>query len=170
MQIRIAKTGDAASIASLGKQTFTETFGHLFRDEDELHFYLQNTFSTAKISSSLNKPNNVFWIAFVEKKAVGYAKLKLDSPSPFIEEKKVSQLQKIYVLKEYLSMKIGFKLQDALLSKAKEKGADTIWLSVLISNERAIGFYLKNGFELIGNHDYQIGKERFNFKAMAKKL
>ena len=58
-------------------------------------------------------------------------------------------------------MKIGFELQDVLLKKAKELNFDEVWLSVLNSNERAISFYKKTGFEKIGNHDFQIGMENF---------
>ena len=42
----------------------------------------------------LRKPNNIFWIAFVNRLPVGYAKLKLYSNSEFIESKDVCQLQK----------------------------------------------------------------------------
>jgi ribosomal protein S18 acetylase RimI-like enzyme len=45
-----------------------------------------------------------------------------------------------------------------------------VWLSVLNSNERAINFYKKTGFEKIGNHDFQIGKENFDFIAMTRDL
>ena len=67
-------------------------------------------------------------------------------------------------------MGIGFELQDALLKEAKELGFKKVWLSVLNSNERAINFYKKTGFENIGNHDFQIGKEHFEFTAMLKTL
>ena len=67
-------------------------------------------------------------------------------------------------------MKIGFELQNLLLKKAKEKGFCKVWLSVLNSNERAMKFYIRNGFVEIGNHVYQIGKENFEFIAMSKQL
>ena len=67
-------------------------------------------------------------------------------------------------------MKIGFGLQDALLTKAKELNFDHVWLSVLHSNERVIHFYKNSGFEPVGNHDFQIGKESFEFVAMSKPL
>ena len=38
------------------------------------------------------------------------------------------------------------------------------------SNERAIRFYEKSGFEQVGNHDVQIGKENFEFISMNKEL
>ncbi|MGC6421118.1 MAG: GNAT family N-acetyltransferase [Chitinophagales bacterium] len=170
IEIRLAKMEDAQCIALLGRITFTETFGHFFRDQKDLIDYYNLTFSVQKIENGLNKPNNMFWIAFVNRLPVGYAKLKLHSGSEFIKSKDVCQLQKIYVLKDFLSMKIGFELQDSLLKKAKELNFNTIWLSVLNSNERAIHFYKKTGFEKIGNHDFQIGKENFEFIAMKKTL
>ena len=99
---------------------------------------------------------------------VGYAKLKLNSKSEFIESNDVCQLQKIYVLKDFLSMGIGFELQDALLKEAKELGFKKVWLSVLNSNE-PINFYKKTGFENIGNHDFGLA-EHFEFTAMLKTL
>ncbi|WP_394750975.1 GNAT family N-acetyltransferase [Spongiimicrobium salis] len=170
VDIRIANKDDVRFIALLGRVTFTETFGHLFRDKQDLFAYCDATFSVRKIDASMQKSDSVYWIAFKDQVAVGYAKLKLNSPSEFINSEKVCQLQKIYVLKAYLSLKIGFGLQNALFEKAKEKGFHSIWLSVLNSNERALSFYRKNGLQEIGQHDFQIGKEKFEFTVMSKSL
>ena len=119
IEIRLAKKEDAQCIALLGRITFTETFGHFFRDQKDLIDYYNLTFSVQKIEDGIKKPNNIFWIAFVNRLPVGYAKLKLYSNSEFIESKDVCQVQKIYVLKDFLSMKIGFELQDLLLKKSQ---------------------------------------------------
>ena len=170
LEIRLAKKEDAQFIALLGRTTFTETFGHFFRDQKDLIDYYNLTFSVQKIEDGIEKPNNLFWIAFANRLPVGYAKLKLHSNSEFIESKGACQLQKIYVLKDFLSMNIGLELQRSLLEKAKELRFTEIWLSVLNSNERAIRFYEKSGFEEVGNHDFQIGKENFEFVAMGRRL
>ena len=170
LEIRLARKEDAQFIALLGRTTFTETFGHFFRDQQDLIDYYNSTFSIQKIEAGIEKPNNLFWIAFANRLPVGYAKLKLHSNSEFVDSKEVCQLQKIYVLKDFLSMKIGLELQRSLLEKAKELQFTQIWLSVLNSNERAIRFYEKSGFEEVGNHDFQIGKENFEFIAMNKEL
>jgi hypothetical protein len=170
LEIRLATPEDAAVIALLGRMTFTETFGHFFKDPQDLLDYYDATFSVDKIEKSLTKPNNVFWIAFIDRLPVGYAKLKLNSSSESLDSERECQLQKIYVLKDFLSLKIGYKLQDRLLKKAKDLGFETIWLSVLKSNERAINFYKRNEFEYIGDFDFHIGKEAFDFIAMRKHL
>ncbi|NAY90928.1 GNAT family N-acetyltransferase [Muricauda sp. JGD-17] len=169
-QIRLAKKEDATFIALLGRITFTETFGNLFSDQNGLKEYLNATFGIAKIARSIEKENNIYWISFVDQLPVGYAKLKLKSPSPFITSENLGQLQKIYVLKDFLSMKIGKRLQDLLLEKAKASGCAHIWLSVYKGNQRAIRFYEKNDFTTVGEHQFSIGKDTFDFMAMSKKI
>lgn len=170
MKVRIANISDAKIISSLMITTFDETFGHLFEDRQVLLDYFNAFFSINKVKNGLQKENNVFWIAFVDEKPVGYAKLKLNSSTEFISENKISQLQKIYVLKEFISLKIGYQLQKVLLKKAKNFGSNQIWLSVFVENKRAINFYLRNDFNQIGKHQFQIGKYNFDFIAMSKKL
>ena len=165
-----AQASHAAYISLLGRITFTETFGHLFRDPQDLREYYQQTFSVNKIRKSIEKSTNQFWLAFVDDLPVGYAKLKLDSPSPFLSETECCQLQKIYVLKDFLSLKIGGALQQQLQTTAQELRFKKIWLSVLDSNERAIQFYKRKGYEQVGKHDFQIGKEYFEFLVMARSL
>ncbi len=170
IETRVATVIDAQFISLLGRVTFTETFGHLFSDSEDLLDYCTKTFSVSKIENSIKKSSNVFWITFVDRLPVAYAKLKLDSPSQFLHTNNICQLQKIYVLKDFLSLKIGFQLQTLLIQKAKELGYEKIWLSVLDSNERAIGFYKKNDFEEVGKHKFEIGKEEFNFLALGRKV
>ena len=161
VEIRLAKKEDATFIAFLGRITFTETFGHFFRDQQDLLDYYNLTFQLKKLKMEL-KTNNVFWIAFVNRLPVGYAKLKLNSKSEFMESKNICQLQKIYVLKDFLSMRIGFELQNLLLKKSKELEFNKIWLSVLNSNERAINFYRKNGFEKLEITIFKLEKKTLN--------
>lgn len=170
IEIVVAKPDDANAIARLGRITFGETFGHLFRDRSDLQDYYDKTFGLEKITGSLSKEENLFWLALLDSLPVGYAKLKLDVKSDFVEGNRVGQLQKIYVLKDFLGYGIGLKLQDTLLTKAAELECDMVWLSVLRENNRAIRFYQKNGFNIVGQHEYSIGKEDFNFEVMSKSL
>ena len=168
--IRKAKLEDAEFISLLARITFTETFGQYFRENQDLLDYYDKTFGVSKIRTSLNKDNNVFWIAFFDELPVGYAKLKKFSKSDFINSDSISQLQKIYVLKDFLSKKIGHKLQTEMFEEVIRLGNKFMWLSVLKSNERAISFYNKNGFTKISEHSFEIGQEHFDFIAMKKEF
>lgn len=166
--IRKAIPTDAPCIALLARITFTETFNNHFNDPQDLQNYYNETFSVKKISNSIQNENNIFWIAFCDEIPVGYAKLKKHSKTTFINSNSVSQLQKIYVLKDFLSKKIGYKLQNEIFEETKLIKTKKLWLSVLKTNYRAINFYKKSDFTQIGTHTFDIGKAHFNFIVLKK--
>ena len=167
--IRRADLADAKIIASLGRVTFTETFGDLF-NEPELEDYLLKTFSVEKIFNSLKKQNNIYWIACFNEEPVGYAKIKLDSKVEDIEFKEQIQLQKIYILKQFLDKRIGSELLKQILMSEEVKKSSIVWLVVLHTNERAIIFYEKFGFRKLKKHNQQIGKTIFTYELMVKEI
>lgn len=168
LTIRKATIADAEMVAILAQITFDETFGHHFRDRNDLINYFNTTFSVAKIRSSIAKENNVFWLAFVDELPIGYAKLKKHAPNATVEDVNCSQLQKIYLRKDYLNQQIGAPLQQAMLDELIHLDKKTLWLSVLKTNSRALKFYEKNGFVTVGEHLFWIGKECFDFHILLK--
>ena len=166
--IRRADPADAATLALLGRITFAETFGHLFKAHpDDLRAYLDATFNVTKIERSLGKTENTYWLAFRDRLPIGYAKLKYPSPTPGPASRDAAQLQKIYVLSAFLAQRIGHTLLQSILPEAAGK-APLIWLDVLRENEPAIGFYAKHGFTAIGDDTHIIGAQRFRFHLMAR--
>ena len=168
LNIRKATTADAEMVAMLAQITFDETFGHHFRDRNDLINYFNATFSVDKIRSSIAKENNVFWLAFVDEMPVGYAKLKKYSPVSAVEDVNCAQLQKIYLRKDYLNQQIGTPLQQAMFDEVIDLAKKTLWLSVLKTNYRALRFYEKNGFVTVGEHVFWVGKECFDFNILLK--
>lgn len=168
LTIRKATIADAEIVAILAQITFDETFGHHFRDRNDLINYFNTTFSVAKIRSSIAKENNVFWLAFVDEMPVGYAKLKKYSPISAVEDVNCAQLQKIYLRKDYLHQQIGAPLQQAMFDEVIELSKKTLWLSVLKTNFRAIRFYEKHGFVTVGEYLFSVGKETFDFHILLK--
>lgn len=161
---------EVSCISSLGKTTFDEAFGALFRDRNDVLNYLEATFSITKITASLKKENNHFWIAYADEVPVGYAKFKTHCPVENLSVNNTAQLQKIYIKKDFLSLKIGSRLLSVVLEEAKKEKMKFIWLSVLNSNIPAINFYLKHQFYKKGMMTYTIGKERFEFHTMLRNL
>jgi ribosomal protein S18 acetylase RimI-like enzyme len=164
-----ADISDAAAIASLGKITFTETFGDLFTKQ-ELEDYLVKTFNFEKILNSLKKQNNKYWIAFNDDNPVGYAKIKLYSNIVGMGNIEQIQLQKIYILKAYLNIKIGSALLKEIMASKELKTGSLVWLVVLSTNERAIRFYEKSGFTKFKKHYHQIGKTNFEYELMIREI
>lgn len=168
--IRKVTTADVVSLALLARVTFREAFGYLFQDDQNLIDYFAKSFSIKSLTAKLKDPNNVFWIALVDDLPVGYAKLLKHSPSKFIHDSKVSELQRIYVLNDFLNRKIGHILQDALFEEVKRIGSNHLWLSVYVDNPKAIRFYKRYDYTHLGNHFFNIEKESFEFLVMDKRF
>ncbi|MGY3794409.1 GNAT family N-acetyltransferase [uncultured Aquimarina sp.] len=167
--IRIATITDVEDISFLGKKTFDQSFGYLFNDKQDLLDYLERTFSLAKLKTSIGKPHNIYWIVLYDEKPVGYAKIQLNARSEFIVSNNSCKLQKLYLLQDYLSKGIGGQLQQLILKKAKES-SDYIWLSVLKENTKAVSFYQRDNYKIVGEHPFSIGKENFEFWVMGRDL
>lgn len=48
---------------------------------------------------------------------------------------------------------------EAVLTVAREAGAETVWLGVWEKNPRAIAFYEKCGFRITGSHPFLVGTD-----------
>jgi ribosomal protein S18 acetylase RimI-like enzyme len=168
LQIRIADPKDAEIVALLARITFAETFGYLFEQhKDDLRAYLDRTFAVDKIRRSLAHPVNRYWLGSVSGLPVSFAKLKYPSPIPLAQTGNVAQLQKIYVLRGFVGEGVGKPLIDAVLEDAVSRLADTVWLDVLVENSRAIRFYERRGFRMLGEDTYTVGAQTFAFHLMA---
>lgn len=171
LTIRPAEIADAALVALLGRITFAQTFGDLFAGhKQDLCTYLAETFAPAKIARSMAKPGNHYWLALLDDLPIGYAKLKSRSGHPQVAGEAVGQLQKIYVLHDFLSTGAGKLMSAALLAEARLQDCDQLWLTVLDSNARAIEFYARQGWLRRATDTHRIGAQQFVYDVLVLPL
>jgi diamine N-acetyltransferase len=168
MNIKVIKADSfyADTISSIGRQSFRKSFAHLFNNKNELDEYLDYAYKPAKIAKSIEKENNIFFLAFVGEVPVGFAKVKKYSLNEQIESIAQMELQKIYVLPYYHGSGAAAALMEAVLDLANEVCPDFIWLDTHISNAKAIHFYEKYGFQKIGKYYFTIGTQTFEYHLM----
>ena len=169
MNIKIirADSSQASTISSIGRQSFRDAFGLLFKSKIELREYLDYTYHVDKIAKSIEKENNVFFLAFVENVPVGFAKAKKHSLNEQIDSIAQMELQKIYVLSYYHGSGAGTALMQAVLDLANKTCPDFLWLDTHINNVTAIRFYEKNGFKKVGKRYFMIGEQTFEYHLMS---
>jgi ribosomal protein S18 acetylase RimI-like enzyme len=170
MQIEIikARADHAPAISYAGRNAFRDAFAHLFNNRSELEEYLDYTYAVDKIASSINKENNVYFLANVDGLPAGFAKLKKHSLNDQIESFVQAELQKLYVLKQYHGKGVGEALMQSVINLIGSFEPECLWLDTHISNERAIRFYERHGFKKSGTHQFTIGTQTFEYYVMVK--
>lgn len=149
---------DVYELQKISKQTFEETFSHS-NTEENLKQYLRENLSVDKLIKELSNSNSLFYFAIDNNHICGYLKLNLGKAQTEINDDKGLEIERIYVLKEYLGKKVGQLLYTKALAIAHEKHLEYIWLGVWEENQRAITFYKKNGFIEFDKHIFKFGNE-----------
>jgi ribosomal protein S18 acetylase RimI-like enzyme len=163
IEIKRATEGDAEVLALLGRITYVESHGHFIDDKNDLLSFNNEAFSISQTKQDLKDFKKLFFIIYVDELPVGYAKLSLNEIHKSIVSQNNCRLDKIYILNDFIPLKIGQQLLTFLEKKAKELQLDTMWLCVYIKNDRAIRFYQKNEFKNVGELNFLVnGKEYEN--------
>jgi diamine N-acetyltransferase len=167
--IRKAGLNDLEQLRAIGRQTFYETFA-AGNTEENMNKYLEEGFSTEKLTAELNDKNSEFYFASVDNQVIGYLKLNFGQSQTEIKEDKTLEIERIYVLKEYHGKSVGQILYDKAIQTARLKNADYVWLGVWEKNPRAIAFYSKNGFVEFDKHIFKLGDDEQTDIMMKLKL
>ena len=151
---RNAGVDDAAALATLGADSFTATFGHLYAPAD-LALFLEKH-SAASWSAELADPAFAVRVGEADGALIAYA--KLGPPQlPFTPATGAIELRQFYVLAPWHGAGIAAELMAWVIATARERGAADLFLSVFINNHRARRFYARYGFEEVGSYAFMVG-------------
>lgn len=170
IDIKIAKESDFEVLALLGRVTYVESHGHFINNKTDLLKYNNAAFAISKTKLELANPNNVFYIIYVNDFPAGYAKIILNKINDNIVSEDNCCLDKIYILNEFIPLKIGYQFLKFTEEKARELLLDTMWLSVYVKNERAIKFYQKNDFKDVGRLNFLVNGKEYDNIVFSKKI
>ncbi len=170
IKIKLADPSSSEVLALLGRVTYVESHGHFIEDKNDLAKYLETAFSVKKITEDINDQKNIFYIIYVDDLPVGYAKMILNATHENVPSKNTGCLERIYILNDFIPMKLGIKLLTYIEERAKEFALDFIWLSVYIKNNRAIRFYQKNNFKNVGELNFLVNGKNYENRVLSKKI
>lgn len=151
---RMAGPQDADILSRLGRETFTETFGHLY-SEANLSAFLEGH-EPACWRRELADPRFRVRIGEAEEGPAAFAKLG-PLNLPFRVEAPAIELRQFYVLKPWHGTGAARELMAWALGEARSQGAEELYLSVFVDNARARRFYESHGFEYVGRYHFMVG-------------
>ena len=162
--IREAGTDDAARLSLVANATFLETFAGMISG-DALVTHCQKRHAPAYLRGLLEGGARA-WLAELDGAPIGFA--LLTAPELDAAREGDVELKKIYVLSRFHGSGIAARLLDAALAGAA--GHARLLLGVKDDNQRAIGFYTKQGFRQIGTRRFDVGGTLYDDVVLARDL
>jgi len=159
--IRKATVADVELLAELGRQTFIESHGHSAATED-VETYINTAYNPEACKQELEDANNIYHFIYYNNQPAGFSKIILNSPAQAVAAINITKLERIYVLKEFYNMKLGLALLNFNIELSKNHNQTGMWLYTWVENERAVNFYKKAGFKIIGSYDFRISATHTN--------
>ena len=130
---------DLPTIQRLLLETWLDAYGPFIPRED-LTGYLHTQYSQPKLEALFADPDVTGLVAEAEGSVVGYAKLYHSRAEQRF------YMHQLYILPARQGLGLGHRLMVCAEERARELGADRIWLGVMVTNSQAVEWYKKNGY------------------------
>jgi ribosomal protein S18 acetylase RimI-like enzyme len=148
-------------LSKIGEKSFLEAHGHSAPKKD-IGDYISKAFCEETFLKELSDLNNIYHLIYNNNKVAGYSKIIFNSPNKNIPDQNITKLERIYLLQEFYGKNIGSELFNFNMQLSKENKQKGVWLLVWVENKRAINFYKKLDFELVGSYDFKVSATHSN--------
>ena len=159
-EIRRALPGEERELASLAESLFRQGYG-VTHPEPELSRYIARTFSAERFAQYLMDPRMTILVADQAPTGplVGYAILRDGPPGgdQLTGGKEPIEIVRFYVDQKWHGAGVAQALMTACILEATTRGRDVIWLQAWQQAARALAFYRKMGFSVIGTAKFEFG-------------
>jgi ribosomal protein S18 acetylase RimI-like enzyme len=167
--LRRATPADAARLAAFASTAFIDTFAAQNTPED-MAVYLAQAFDEPTQRAELTDPQCTVFLAERDGEMIGYAMLRDGPPPPCVTDTSAIEIARLYAGQRWIGAGIGALLMQRCLVEAASRGRRTIWLGVWERNVRAIGFYQRWHFSIVGSQPFLLGSDRQNDRVMARRV
>lgn len=157
--LRRAVPDDAPSLAVLAERTFRDAFGARNSPEN-MDLHCARHFGPDIQRREIEDPGLVTTLAIADGRLAGFTQLHLSRGHAAVEAKRPAELARIYVEAAWHGRGVARALMQDAIATAARAGADVLWLGVWEHNPKAMAFYRKFGFSVVGTHPFLLGSER----------
>ncbi len=157
--LRRAVAGDAPSLAVLAERTFRDAFGARNSPEN-MDLHCTSRFGPEIQAREIADRGLATTLAVESGRFAGFSQLRLAQAHPNVAARRPAELKRIYVEAGWQGKGVAQLLMHDALAIAASGGADCLWLGVWEHNPKAMAFYAKTGFEIVGSQAFMLGHER----------
>jgi len=157
-KIRTAREEDAEELSRVARDIFYDTFGASNSDAD-MELYCSQEFTPAAIATLITDPQTHMLLATHDGRIIGYAQVRRGEAPTGVPGCPAIELKRFYIAKAWHGAGLARALMSAVADRSLEDGMEGLWLGVWEHNLRAIRFYRKCGFNVVGELPYILGTD-----------
>jgi ribosomal protein S18 acetylase RimI-like enzyme len=158
INIRRALLRDAETLAAFASRTYAQTFG-VFTNPCDLEEFLATQYGTRQQRAEISSSEVQTLIVELEGQMIGYAQVRRGPVPECVSGESPVELWRFYIDGPWHGKGAAQDLMQAAKESAFELGGRTLWLGVWEENGRAIAFYTRQGFRIVGTKDFWVGKD-----------
>lgn len=156
-------------LAQFARDVFEAAFGEQ-NDPDHLAAHLGATFGHDQQARELADPAWTTLLAELDGDLVAYAQLRAAPAPAGVQGANQIELVRFYLDRSQHGSGLADRLMDDVLDAAGSREAGTIWLSVWQVNTRAIRFYDRHLFRIVGEKAFMVGEDVQTDWVMSREL
>jgi diamine N-acetyltransferase len=158
IRIRRAEEHDALELSVLAERTFRAAFAES-NTAANMQLHCAANYGQALQLAEIRESSCETWVAEADGRLVAYFQLRLDAESPMIPGERPAEIQRFYVDSSHHGAGLAHELMAHVLARAEAAGSAALWLGVWERNPRALAFYRKWGFDVVGEHIFKLGDD-----------
>jgi diamine N-acetyltransferase len=166
---RAGTAADALCIGMLGTHVFLDTYAPAGM-RDALAREVVEHFAPVKVESLLADESTEFILAENDGHLVGFVQVTHGARHALVPHGATSEVDRLYVHERFTGHGIGKALLHLAEKSAAARGADALWLTAWVGNDRAIAFYPKQGYTDVGATDYVFENDHYENRVYRKVL
>jgi ribosomal protein S18 acetylase RimI-like enzyme len=157
VRYRLAYPPDGPALAAMARRCFAETFGAHYGAAD-LGRHLDRAFGPEGLLAELADPAVRVMMAQDEGAVCAYLKLA-PMALPVDHATGALEIKQLYVLRPWQGAGVAPVLIDWAIDTARAAAVSALYLSVWSQNARAIAFYRRHGFAIVGHAPFSVGDQ-----------
>ncbi|CAN7279970.1 GNAT family N-acetyltransferase [Bradyrhizobium sp. LjRoot220] len=157
--IRKAHERDASALAAVSIEVWMNTY---LREGVSPHFaeYVLTAFTAQNLRDAIGDSGKAIWVSENGTGIDGFVTV-CSSATPPLADCSPLEITTLYVRPRQQSGGRGAALLRCALEHCRDSGGENVWLTVNAENSRAIGFYVRHGFNKIGTTYFRIGDRAY---------
>ena len=169
MLIRPGRADDALCLGVLAAQVFLDTYARNGITAT-IATEVRSAFSTEAFAALLSAPDTQLHVAEIGGHSVGFVQTTLGTQQALAPTGQPVELERLYVQEPFTHRGIGKALLQAAEVAAMQQAAQVMRLSAWVGNERALAFYVAQGYEDNGEVMFHMQGQAIPNRVLSKRL